>query len=245
MNSSKIIPKLIVLTTVGILICSFIPIVIASEGKGRITTRPIEDWLIPNNSDIDLAVGGWLDFETWLVIWPHLVDPAAFLNPPTPSCMPILSCSYTGFILQRELNDNKLSITINLHVEDVPFYVCLNPLTPIFNGDMDYTYHFKFLIDLNLYPEFLFDEFGNVMFAPWYMYVYFPDMMGTELVSIHLNGEGEGSFLESWNSWEAGDIGKMKVNNILLIKDDFKQDHPNYNLYGLNELLPVAFIFLH
>ncbi|MFX1242765.1 MAG: hypothetical protein ACFFA7_16080, partial [Promethearchaeota archaeon] len=46
MNRSKILPKLIILGLLGIFIFSVIPVVTANEGK--VTERPLDDWLIPN-----------------------------------------------------------------------------------------------------------------------------------------------------------------------------------------------------
>ena len=44
MNRSKLLPKLLILVSVGLLI--FIPAVAAWQGSRKTTVRPIEDWLI-------------------------------------------------------------------------------------------------------------------------------------------------------------------------------------------------------
>ena len=234
MKRSKIISILIVVATLGLLISSFIPTVAACRGNRKVTKRPIEDWLINN-----WFVGGHRDFETNIIIWPHRIHtgPDSFYS------VPISDCSYDGYIIERSLKDNKLSITVCLKVDDAPFYVTLHPyppFIPVFTGIMHYRWFFNFIIDLESYPEDHFDEYGNVLFDFLFTYLFNPDEMGVDLEYIFLYSCGEGVFLESWNSWEAGQTAKMNVMMFYLWKGEFL-NHPKYNLYGLGGLVAIDY----
>ena len=138
MNRSKLLPKLLILVSVGLLI--FIPAVAAWQGSRKTTVRPIEDWLIANAD-----VGGHIDFDKNIYIFPQGA-------PWFPDFVPISDCLYDGYILERSLKDNKLSITVYLKVEDILFYVGLMPFIPfneilVFKGIMQYRWIFNFIID--------------------------------------------------------------------------------------------------
>jgi len=144
MNKSKLIMKLTILATLGVLIFSFTPVV---QGAQTERIRPIDDWIYGNDPDswdpMDKwllhnwwkgddwdkyltvtgnpggAWRGWVDYNTKLVIhfdWIALND----------------EIEYDGFVLEQVMADGSLKISVNLHVKDI--YIEVYNLDPDWDG---------------------------------------------------------------------------------------------------------------
>ena len=125
MRKSKLMTKLTILITLGILMLSFRPAVLGASKANR---RPIEDWEVNNpfiipSFDPDSHRLINFDFD-----WTD---------------------DYDGLILERVINDGFLMITVNLHVKNVGFSVFdFTPPGPpgelIISGQMDVNFKVKF-----------------------------------------------------------------------------------------------------
>jgi hypothetical protein len=217
---------------------------VAHRGKGKINIRPIEDWLIANNLVDDQPMGYMVDFDRNLAIQPHLIDPSygwyGYYRPP-------MTCSYDGFVLERKLNDNKVLVSVNLRVKNATFYVLIpsGPIpacTPILFGVMDYIYQLRFTIDLDTLGTDDFDADGNIIYMPWWWYVW----ETFTLESVLICGSGSGEFVNPYDSWKVGDTAKMHtIHYLVIVGEDYSGSNPNYNLYGLNGITLVDNINLH
>lgn len=243
MEKSKV-KRLVLLVILVTVIFSLIPAATAYGGKGKVKIRPIEDWLIANNLVDDQPMGYMVDFDRNLAIQPHLIDPT---YPPWGYYKPPLDCDYDGFVAERMLKDNKVLVSVNLHVKNAPFYVFLpfGPIPdgiPILFGEMDYTYQFKFTIDLDALGPNDFDEDGNIIYMPWWWYVF----VTFTLESVLICGRGSGELVNPYDSWEVGDAAKMNtMHYLVIVGEDYTGNNPNYNLYGLNGITKVDNIILH
>ncbi|MBY8987148.1 MAG: hypothetical protein KGD61_01750 [Candidatus Lokiarchaeota archaeon] len=217
---------------------SFIPFVAAGEGSGKVTKRPIEDWLAPV---VEHPLGGMPDWDNGLLIWTFLD------NPSIPHWASALDYDPEGFVSERELKNNILLVTVKMRAKDVPFYITslVTPIPdaiPIFYGAMDFTYELKFTIDLDTLGSDDYDENGNIIYHTWDYYVW--DLLNFE--SVFLCGHGSGEFLNSYDSWEEGDTAKMHViSNIVAVGEDYKGPNPYYNWLGLFEITLVSNINFH
>jgi len=238
------IKRLALLVIVITVIFSFIPAAVAHKGRRKIKIRPIEDWLMANNLVDDQPMGYMVDFERNLGIQPHLIDPSyepyGYYRPP-------MTCSYDGFVVERKLKDNKVLVSVNLRVKNATFYVFIpaGPIpasTPLLFGVMDYIYQFRFTIDLNTLEDNDFDEDGNIIYMPWWWYVW----VTFTLESVLICGSGSGEFVNPYDSWEVGDTAKMHtIHYLVIVGEDYSGSNPNYNLYGLNGITLVDNIILH
>jgi len=238
MKRQNIDKKLIVVAIVGILMFSFIPLVAAGEGTGKVTKRPIEDWLAPV---VLHPLGAMPDYDNGILIWTFLDDPTI------PHWASALDYDPEGFVFERELKNNIMLITVNMRVKDAPFYITslVTPIpiaTPIFCGVMDFTYELKFTIDLNTLGPDDYDENGNIIYHTWDYYVW---NLGA-LESVFLCGHGSGEFLNSYDGWEEGDTAKMHtINNIVVVGEEYTGPNPYYNFLGLFEIVLVTNINFH
>ena len=239
--------KLTLSVIVIIVFSSLIPAATAYKGRSN-KVRPIEDWLMANNLVDDPPMGGMPDWEKDLIIWPQLVDhsfiPEGLYKPP-------LTCTYSGIVLEKELDDNKILVSILLHVKDAPFIIVtsfmgdLPTSVPVFKGTMQYLYKLQFTIDLDsLDPEDPndYDEDGNIIYQPWWWYVWV--LYTLESVSILARGSGE--FLTSYEGWEEGDTAKMNTFvSMKVVGEDYTGPNPYYNILGLFEITLVSRINFH
>ncbi len=240
MKRQNINKKLTFLAIVGILMFSVIPFVAAGNGSGRVTIRPIEDWLAPVVEG-DLPLGAMPDYDNGLLIWTFLDDPTI------PHWASALDYDPKGCVIERELKNNILLVTVKMRAKDVPFYVTnfalpIPSAIPIFSGVMDFTYELKFTIDLNTLGADDYDENGNIIYHTWDYYVW---NLGT-LESVFLCGHGSGEFLNSYDGWEEGDTAKMHtINNIVVVGEEYTGPNPYYNFLGLFEIVLVTNINFH
>lgn len=256
MNRSKILPKLIILGFLGIFIFSVIPVVTANEGK--VTERPLDDWLIPNWNFF------WWGEQNWA--FADFVSPytgyVAKMGFPWPCDNEI--CGFGSFvedmvyenslvsgdtiidgnIKERELADGTALVTLQLDVKNAPLtmydiydliFYCFG-LTPEAqailgageDGYIDYKVLIKFIIP---YPG-----------AP------LPIVLGVwdNYISCNIHGIGYGTLTEySANfGYTPGAEAMVELHQICLFKPDFKEDHPKYDpLYG--DLWPVETVEIY
>jgi len=252
MNRQNVNKKLILVAIVAILMFSFIPFVAAGEGNGRVTQRPIEDWL---NAQWD-TVFGWFgyDVENWGMC--DFVSPDSLLVAKTGLPFPyILSdenglvigeTTFGGHITERVLNDGRTLITVHLSVWNAPLTVFFFPeladhvwgdppgprptalLGSYEDGYIDYKMVFKFYIGGP----------GNDIPFCWDAFY--------DYISMNIVGTGYGVFTDHAADFgfTPGATGMLKLHQICLYKPDFKIDHPNYDpLYG--DLWLVETVELH
>ena len=235
--------KRVVLSVMVILVLSsLIPAATAYRGKSII--RPIEDWLLANNRVDDPPMGGMPDWDKGFVIWSFLLDhsyePLGYWKPP-------LTCSYTGIVLEKALEDNIILVSILLHVKDTPFMVTtfgptLPSSIPVFQGTMNLLYRLKFTIDLNTLGPDDYDEDGNIIYRPWWWYVW----VLYDLVSVSVLARGSGEFLTAYDGWEEGDTAKMNTFiSMQVVGPDYTGNNPTYNYLGLFEITTVSKINFH
>ena len=243
--------------TVGILLLAFIPAV-----QAKTTKRSIEDWFVRDAGPVGMNphILGWGD-DTDLIIYPHNFRPGWDFKP-------IWDCSFNGYILEEEVEDGKLAVTVYLHVTDVPFKISRwFGANVIFEGMMHYTWRFNFILDLDLYFDELVylnndirlgrgrkgfgfypkDELNPsiVQYMPYFIYAFGWTWLSCEVVSVHVNGAGEGEFTQPYDGWLAGDSAKVKINMVGMEDKDFEWGHPNYYGEPYNSFWPVEFIFFH
>ena len=232
MKQQKINRKLTIIAIIGILVLSFVPYVAAGNGNGRVTKRPIEDWLAPV---VDVPLGAMPDWDNGLFIW-------TFLDDLSPHWASALDYDPKGCVIERELKNNILLVTVKMRAKDVPFYITSlmweeSFYKPIFYGVMDFTYELKFTIDLDTLGPDDYNEEGNILYRTWDYYVW--DLLNFE--SVFLCGHGSGEFLNSYDSWEEGDTAKMHViSNIVVAGEDYTGPNPYYNWLGLLEIVLVS-----
>jgi len=232
---SKLIKKLILITTLGIFLFG---LTVSVQGAQTERKRPIEDWLAPV---VRSPLGGMPYWDKGLVIWTFLDDPTI------PHWDSALDYDPEGFVIEKELKNNIMLITVNMRVKDAPFYILtlsgsIPTATQIFYGVMDFTYQLKFTIDLDTLGPDDYDEDGNIIYHPWDYYVW---ELRT-LVSVFLCGHGSGEFLNSYDGWEEGDTAKMNtINFIVVAGEDYTGSNPYYNILGLFEIVLVDNINFH
>ena len=226
--------KVLVLAVIGVLLITFIPGVAAWGWSRNVTYRPIEHWLLANNADNDLPMGGMEDREKQLIIWPYLDNPKPGDMWSPGVWIPIMTTeTYFGIIVLEELGDNIILVTVNLMLKDAPFLICAYGYVPVFRGSMDMTYQLKFTIDLDTY-EFLDDE-GNIEFMYWWYYVW---VIGT-FKSVFLYGRGSGVFEAAYDYYEIGDTAYMSTIHYMFYVEDHPEDDPDFNYYGLHSLIVI------
>ncbi|MFX0084007.1 MAG: hypothetical protein ACFE94_19850 [Candidatus Hodarchaeota archaeon] len=231
--------KRLVLVVIAItVLLSFIPAAAADSGKRKTIIRPIEDWLAPV---VRHSLGAMPDYDNGLLIWTFLDDPTI------PHWASALDYNPKGYVIERELKDNILLVTVHMRAKDVPFYITnfvlpIPMATPIFTGVMDFTYELQFTIDLDTLGPDDYDEDGNIIYRPWDYYVW---ELGT-FESVFLCGHATGEFLNSYDGWEAGDTGKMHVISFIVkVGADYTGPNPYYNFLGLLEITLITNINFH
>lgn len=238
MKRQKNYRKLILVAIVGILMFSCIPFVTACNRNRGVTIRPIEDWLAPVTF---LPLGAMPDYDNGILIWTFLDDPTI------PHFASALDYDPKGRVIERELKNNILLVTVKMRAKDVPFYITsfMVPIPnaiPIFSGAMDFTYELKFTIDLDTLGPDDYNEEGNIIYHTWDYYVW---QLFT-LESVFLCGHGSGEFVNPHDSWDKGDTAKMHViSYMVVVGEDYTGPNPYYNLQGLFEIVLVSNINFH
>jgi len=247
MKRQNINRKLISLAIVGILMFSFIPFVAAGEGSGRVTKRPIDDWL---NAQWD-TVFGWFgyDAENWGMC--DFVSPDSLLVAKTGFPFPyILSdenglvigeTTFGGHITERVLNDGRALVTVHLMVWNAPLTVFFFPeladyvwgpgprpsaiLGSYEDGYIDYKMVLKFILEIP----------GDDIPFCW-------DALES-FISLNIVGTGYGELTDHAADFgfTPGATGMLKLHQVALAKPE---DHPNYDpIYG--DFWPVETVEIH
>lgn len=227
------IKRLVLAVIVITVILSFIPAAAANREKRKTTIRPIEDWLaaVPAGNP---PLGGMPYWDEGLGVWTLLDDLS-----PIPHWDSPMNYDPKGFVLERELKDNTLLVSVNMHIKGVPFYILtlapsIPEAIPIFSGVMDFIYGLKFTIDLDTLGPEDYDDDGNIIYHPWNYYVF----ALRSLVSVFLCAHGSGTFLNSYDGWEEGDTAKMNtINFMVVVGEDYTGPNLYYNFLGLFEIV--------
>ena len=252
MKRQKINRKLTLIAIIGILVLSFIPFVAAGNGNGRVTKRPIEDWLNAQWAP-PLAWFGY-DVENWGMS--DFVSPDSNLVAKMGIPFPFIlsdenglvngETTFGGHITERVLNDGSALVTVHLFVWNAPLTVFYFPelsahvwpapgelpgprplalLGAYGDGYIDYKMVFKFILDgPGEDMPFCFDAFNNY-------------------ISIHIVGTGYGILTNHAADFgfTPGAAGMLKLHQIALAKPE---DHPNYDpIYG--DFWPIETVEIH
>ena len=239
MNRSKILPKLILLTTLGILIFSFIPAVAASEGKGKVTERPIDDWLVPNHAWFWWGEDNWgfADFvspDSGFVCKAGFPWPKAGYFPPWINdfldeiCLVEGETTFDGRITERVLKNGEALITLHLEVKNAPLTVF--DIDELFGWVLNLTERPSAIlgagidgyIDYKIVYKFTIPKPGDPL----------PMVFGSFATYISLNiiGTGYGTLTEHSADFgfTPGALGMLKLHQVALVKPALKEDHPKY-----------------
>jgi hypothetical protein len=242
MQRSKI-KRLVLVVIVITAIFSFIPAAAAYGRKGKMKIRPIEDWLAAVEPGRHSLGGMPYWDEGPLAIWPLLDDPSI------PHWDSAMNYDPRGFVLERELKDNMLLISVNMRLKGVPFYILsLTPQIPtatqIFTGVMDFIYQLRLTIDLATLGPDDYDDDGNLIYHSWDYYVWV--LTPSAFVSVFLCGHGSGTFLKTYDSWEEGETAKMNtINYVVKVGEDYTGPNPYYNYLGLLEITVLDNLHFH
>ena len=153
--------------TIGIIIILFS----TSAQAASTTVRPIDDYAGEYINFMGIEFEGsfsaWADPESGLAIYPHAIMWVPPLDPGNPMDSNFLfwgykllkDCPRHGIITEREIDDELVLITINLHVKEVPFLIF--PLTGVFYhnepnyaGEMSYNFELKVVFNKAMLDEF-------------------------------------------------------------------------------------------
>jgi hypothetical protein len=216
MKKMKKKTKIILLATLGICLFSFMPVVV-----GKANSRPISDYTATN-----YYVGGWLDPESNIIIYPHGFWVAFGYEV-------ISDCIHSGSILERDLKDGRILYQVNLHVKGAWILVAYFQDRLIFVGEMNYTFTATVIVD---------GVFGGPI--PNLMEIFFFGV--GEVIRTHIVGSGTGVFVDDDAAVEQGftpgATAKVKMNQVGI---SIPEDHPQYDPeYGLI-MYPVEFFFFH
>lgn len=228
MKKTKLVTKITLLSILVISVFSVIPTV-----QGTSSVRPIEDWMVNNPSNGNMA-----DPENDLFMW---VD------------FPWYTYEYEGFILERVLKDGSLMITVHLYVMDIFVVVSHLPNEElIFTGYVDYEMHFKFILHKNIPGNGLYYDpntgmqiwqepdtrgpgaelpywfpiifYGTAYWFtgqpwPWTTYDYGSKVIGAEPISHHLIASGSGWVYDNEYGYTPGPA-TITVHQLSLVKQN-------------------------
>lgn len=226
MNRNKLVPKVLTFLTLAIVFMSF-----STSVQAATIIRPIDDYAgeytVFLGNDLPGSFIGWGDPDSGLVIHPHVVNWLDPLNAPIPHLnwlfweyKLLAQCPHNGIITEREIDEEHILISINLHVKEVPFmlfsldfsgiYPYYANYEPLSAGIMNYNFQAKILFNTEFLYEW-FEEFGRLpsLFEVWNIFPN-PALPPTPeelpvVTFVHITGEG--------NLTEGGE-GIVKLNQV-------------------------------
>lgn len=235
--------KVILVITVGVLFLGFVPAVAAG---GRVTERPLDDWL-----DVNYAALPWGVAENWAFAdfaspYTNLVCKMGFPFPLAgfgpfvndmiyENSLVIGDTIIDGNIKERELNDGRALVTLQLDVKNAPCSV------------YDYTDFIFYCLGFGPYPQVVLGD-GIDGYIDYTVLVKFyipepgaplPDIFSIwdNYISVNIIGTGFGILteraVELGFASTAGVPGRVRLHQIALVKPDFIETHPKYDpFYG-------------
>ena len=253
MYRKEINKRLMLLAVIGVMFLTFIPFTVANKDDG-VTIRPIEDWLtaqwdfIHDITGYDVknwGVGDFVSPDSLLVTKMGYPFPFPWLpNFLDENGLVLGETTFSGFILERALNDGTALVTVHLDVTNAPLTVFFYPelsdyvffggarptaiLGSYEDGYIDYKLIFKFYISAPGEPI----PFFGIAFENY--------------VSINIIGTGYGTLTDHAADfgYTPGAMGMLKLHQIALFKPDFKSKHPNYDPVYY-DLWPVETVEIH
>lgn len=230
--------RTILVITFGIFFLGFIPAVAAS---GRVTKRPLDDWLDPNYEFFFWGEDNWgfADFfspYSGLVVKMGFPWPKAGFGPWVndllyETSLVVGETIIEGHITERELNDGQALITLHLDVTNAPLTVydffefldyCFgvtDEVQPILGAEGDG------YIDYKVVCKIIIPEPGDDLPTVWGIW--------DNYISVNIHGIGYGTLtehaVELGFAETAGATGMLKLHQIALFKPDFKPEHPKYD----------------
>ena len=250
MKRQNINRNLAILAIVGVLMFSFIPFVAAGEGSGKVTKRPIDDWL---NAQWDTIID-WTGYniENWGMCdfvspYSNLVAKTGFPFPGPlrdETGLVVGETTFGGHITERALKDGRALITVHLNVWNAPLTVFYFPeLADHVWGTGPYPLALlgadeDGYIDYKMVLKFYIAEPGDDLPFCWFAF--------DSYISMNIIGTGYGELTDRAADFgfTPGATGMLKLHQICLFKPDFKEDHPNYDP-GYFDLWPVETVEIH
>jgi len=252
--------RLLLLATTTLLICCFIPTIVAA---GRVTERPLEDWLQPNYDffvwgDQNWAFGDFVSPYSGLVCkmgfpWPcdnevcgfgPFVEDLVYENSLVDGDTII-----DGNIKERELNDGTALITLSIDVKNAPLTVydfiefidyCFGAPSepePLMGDGIDGYINYKVEV------KFIIPHAGDPLPNVWSVWDNF--------ISCSVVGTGYGLLtehaVELGFAKNVGALGMLKLHQICLFKPNLPDIVPKYIKYSpvYGELWPVETVEIY
>lgn len=194
------------IATIGIALLFFSTLV-----QAKTTIRPIDDYAgeycVFMDMNWEVSISAWADPESGLAIYPHAVE---WLMAPGLEGINFFfweykllkDCPHGGTITERELDEEHVLITINLHASEVPFLIfALQPdfyhFPPVYKGIMNYNFELKVIFNKEMLNNW-FDTWGRLPSMAEIDFIfpnpYFPPTYPPELLPIitfaRLSGNG-------------------------------------------------------
>jgi len=194
--------------------------------------RPIDDWaggkIFYMDTEFEVSCTAWSDPESGLWIWPHadtwvMADELDGINFLFWGYKLLEACPHHGIITEREVDEEHVLISINLHASEVPFLVFTQETTgpylypmsypPLYKGIMSYNFECKILFNSTWLDEW-FGEHGRLP-SICEITGLFPDMYppGEVPVVKYVHMAGNGYITEGGN-------GRIVINQVGLFDPD-------------------------
>ncbi|MFX0026941.1 MAG: hypothetical protein ACFE8M_11075 [Candidatus Hermodarchaeota archaeon] len=202
--------KLVLVATIGFLIC--IPTVQGYYGQGG-TTRPLD----PDFREATDDIAAWGDTDTNLVVGFHGMY-IEWWHGGEPYPQTIWDCNPQGYILEEELDETHVMITVKLCIRGA--YLRIWELVPQFTkydpiliGTINYYFQIKFIHEAR--P-------GDPI--PWLYEVYFFGY--GQILDLRLLAFGKGEFLVPYGRFEPGDCARVILGGVMTWDPDTGFSYP-------------------
>ncbi len=194
------------IATIGITILLF-----STAVQATTTIRSIDDYAgeyaVFMGMDWEVSISAWVDPESGLAIYPHAVE---WLMAPGFEGINFLfwtykvleDCPHGGTITEREVDEEHVLITINLHASEVPFLgFTLQPefyhFPPAYKGIMNYNFVAKILFNKEMLDDWFntyerlpsLAEIDFILPNPMFPPTYPPELLPV-VTFVRLSGNG-------------------------------------------------------